>query len=75
MAATRYHELLKEIDQLPLDQQRLLLGELMGRLEHGLLRRHSILEFRGIGKANPVGMDAQAYVDKERDTWEQEQHP
>ncbi len=32
---------------------------------------HNIMEFYGVGRALPEGMDAQAYVNKLRDEWEE----
>ena len=75
MTATPHQEMLKEIERLPPDEQRQLLAELVARLEHPTEPKHSILEFRGVGKANPLGMDAQTYVDQERDAWEQPRRP
>lgn len=33
------------------------------------VQRHSILELRGLGKEIWQGIDAQEYVDRERDSW------
>ena len=35
-------------------------------------RHRSILEFRGAGKHNPIGKDAQVYVNEMRDEWDRE---
>lgn len=35
-------------------------------------RRRTILEFRGVGKHNPVGKDAQEYVNEMRDEWDRQ---
>lgn len=32
-------------------------------------KKHSLLEFEGVGEHNPVGMDAQEYVNQLRDEW------
>jgi hypothetical protein len=33
-------------------------------------RQRSVLDFEGVGAANPVGMDAQEYVNQLRDEWD-----
>lgn len=33
-------------------------------------RLRNVLEFRGVGKHNPVGKDPQAYVNEMRDEWD-----
>jgi len=33
-------------------------------------RRRNILEFEGVGRHNPVGRDAQEYVNEMRDEWD-----
>jgi hypothetical protein len=33
-------------------------------------KTHSLLEFEGVGAHNPVGMDAQEYVNQMRDEWD-----
>ena len=34
---------------------------------------HNIMEFAGVGASNPVGMDAQEYVNTSRDEWDHRQ--
>jgi hypothetical protein len=38
--------------------------------EAGILKRHSITELRGLGKGIWKGVDAQEYVNQERDAWD-----
>jgi hypothetical protein len=43
---------------------------LLGTVEAPLTPRRSILDFRGVGKHNPVGKDPQEYVNEMRDEWD-----
>ena len=36
-------------------------------------RKRSLLEFEGLGKHNPTGMDAQEYVNEMRSEWDRRQ--
>ena len=57
--------------------ERLKLISLIARdleIEHGECegsRRHSVMEFQGIGKGAWGGVDAQEYVNQMRDEWEE----
>ena len=46
--------------------------KLLEAVEPAPRRRRSILEFRGVGKHNPIGKDAQEYVNEMRDEWDRE---
>jgi hypothetical protein len=66
-----YESLLSQAAALePADQLRLLeaLAGLV-RQKVDVLPRHSVREFRGLGKEIWQGVDAQQYVDKERSAW------
>lgn len=69
MSAATYAEALRIIDHLEADERRQLLLELTARLEQPPAQKRSVLEFRSVGKHNLVDMDAQDYVDHERDSW------
>jgi len=66
-----YEQLLERARQLePTDQLRLLEGlASLVRQEIDTVPSHTITELRGLGKATWQGIDAQGYVDRERDTW------
>jgi hypothetical protein len=46
--------------------------QLLEATEPAPKRRRSILEFRGAGKHNAIGKDAQEYVSEMRDEWDRE---
>lgn len=66
-----YHEIRHQIEHLTTDEQLRLLEELAA-----IVHRHvepkpkrSILELEGLGKEIWQGIDAQEYVNQERDSW------
>ena len=71
MPRIAYDEILGRIDELTLDEQLSLIEQLAvslrERLAHG--EGHDILELRGLGKAIWQDVNAQHYVDQERDSW------
>ena len=69
MSSATYAEALDIIDRLDADERRKLLLDLAARLEQPPTPRRTVAEFRGVGKDNPIGMDAQEFVDQERDSW------
>lgn len=69
MSTAEYTEALRIIDRLAVDERRRLLIELTARLEQVPRPKHSVLEFEGVGKHNPIGIDAQQFIDQERDLW------
>ena len=44
--------------------------KLLGTAEAPPKSRRSVLDFRGVGKHNPVGKDPQEYVNEMRDEWD-----
>lgn len=69
MATSAYEDILRGIQDLsPADQLRLL-DELPAIVQHQNEPQHSILELRGLGKEVWEGIDAQEYVNQERDAW------
>lgn len=71
MASPTYEEVLKSASQLPADEQLKLLAELAMRMRESSQRRppESILEYEGVAKDAWAGLDAQEYVNQERDSW------
>ena len=67
---TPYRNIRRQVEALTPDEQRCLLEELavlVHRRSSPPLR--SILELRGLGKEIWQGIDAQQYVNRERDSW------
>ena len=71
MATVTYHEVLDRVKRLSPDEQLRLLEELAAFLRRQMPTkpRRSILELQGLGKRLWQGIDAQAYVNQERDAW------
>jgi hypothetical protein len=69
MTVSTYEEVLTLVERLSPAEQQQLLAELAARLQQKMGSKHRITEFRGVGQANPIGMDAQAYINQERDSW------
>lgn len=71
MTISLYDDVLSRAQQLePADQLRLI-QELVARVQRQMAATggRSIRELRGLGKEIWADIDAQAYVDAERDTW------
>jgi hypothetical protein len=68
---TTYQEVLEHVKRLRPDEQLRLLAELAAFLRHRIPTppHRSILELQGLGKKLWQGVDAQAYVDQERNAW------
>lgn len=66
-----YEEVLAQVRKLGPVEQADLLEELAGLVKQQLRagRRRSIREFRGLGKEMWAGIDAQEYVNQERESW------
>ncbi|MGH2515243.1 MAG: hypothetical protein ACRDHP_06270 [Ktedonobacterales bacterium] len=71
MASPTYEEVLSSASQLTTDDQLKLLAELVTRMRENTKPNppHSILELEGLGKEAWEGIDAQEYVNQERDSW------
>jgi hypothetical protein len=71
MAATSYEDVLSRIQSLSAEEQAQLLQDLpsLMRRQNAGKPGHSILELQGLGKDVWGEMDAQEYVDRERDSW------
>lgn len=67
-----YKDYLQGIDSLKIEEQVNLIGLLSSRLKKRVGRKrkkHSILELEGLGANIWKGIDAQKYVQKERESW------
>lgn len=72
MAAYTYENALQIAESLSPEERRRLLEELKARVAKDAPSepKHSILEFRGLGKEIWEGIDAQEYVRNERASWD-----
>lgn len=65
-----HNELLTMIQRLDTDEQLRLLEEVAMIVRNKIKpKRHNILELRGLGKEVWESVEAQEYVDRERDSW------
>ncbi len=73
MSTNAYNEVLNHASQLPTDELLLLLQELAALIRQQITIKeeplHSFLELEGLGKEVWEGIDAQEYVNQERDSW------
>lgn len=68
------HEILEEIRALSLEERQQLMKlmvDLLSETPQTPRRRHSLRELRGLGKEIWEGVDAQNYIDQQRDEWDQ----
>ncbi len=66
-----YNEILNQIQNFPLQEQRRLLKDLEAILSRPKDKpRHSLLELEGLGKEIWEGIDPQKYIDEERNSWD-----
>jgi len=70
MTAREYHELLSRVSQLPRHKKEELMAVLASQVRADKSPRRSIMELEGLGKEIWEGIDAQEYVDRERDSWD-----
>ena len=69
-STTAYYDVLSRVQRLTPSDQLRLLEELASLARHQVtLQTQSILELQGLGKEIWQGVDAQAYVDLERASW------
>lgn len=69
-----YHEVRRQVENLTVDEQFRLLEELVAIVHRQVMPKRakpkrSILELEGLGKEIWQGIDAQEYVNQERDSW------
>jgi hypothetical protein len=72
MSTYAYRQVLNQVQQLTSDEQIQLMEDLLAilRRQVGQKPLHSILELEGLGKEIWEGVDVQAYIDRERDSWD-----
>lgn len=72
MTVREYNDLRERVSRLSLQEKADLLVELASQLRDDSRKgsERSIKELRGLGKEILAGIDAQEYVDKERDSWD-----
>lgn len=68
---TTYQDIRRQVENLTPSEQLRLLEELAALVRHRMLAKpkRSIMELEGLGKETWQGLDAQAYVNQERATW------
>ncbi|MCL1473206.1 hypothetical protein [Argonema antarcticum] len=68
---SNYTEVLKQARELTPEEQLKLINDLISVARHQVMARprRSILELRGLGKEVWKDIDAQEYVNQERDSW------
>lgn len=66
-----YQEIRRQVENLTPDEQRRLLEDLAAIVRQGMRERpqHNIMKLEGLGKEIWRGIDAQAYINRERDSW------
>ena len=71
MPTPAYYEALSRVQHLPDADQLRLLEKLVATIRRPITirPRRSIMELQGLGKEIWRGMDAQEYVNRERDSW------
>ncbi|HEU5228682.1 MAG TPA: hypothetical protein VFU49_12780 [Ktedonobacteraceae bacterium] len=71
MSTYNYREVLNQIQHLTPDEQFQLLEDLVAlvRRQTRTHPQHSIMELKGLGKDVWSGIDAQEYVNQERESW------
>ncbi len=72
MSTYAYDELLGRIQLLAFEDQLGLLEDLASMIRQELTTqpKHSIMQLEGLGKEIWAGIDAQEYVNQERDSWD-----
>ena len=67
-----YEEVLSQVRLLTLHEQAQLLEELAILVHHRVKAwlKHSVMEFKGMGKELWQGIDVEKYIDEERNSWE-----
>jgi len=73
MSTKAYKEALNRASQLPTDELLMLMQELAALVRQQITIKeeplHSFLELEGLGKEVWEGVDAQEYINQERDSW------
>ena len=72
MTVREYKDLLERVTLLPHQEKVDLLAEIANQLRADSRKgqKRSIMELEGLGKEIWSGIDAQEYVDRERDSWD-----
>ena len=67
-----YHEIIKQVEHLTTIEQLRLLEEIVGLVRHKTLEKpkRNIFELEGLGKEIWQGIEAQDYVNQQRDSWD-----
>ena len=71
MSTYSYRQVLNHVQQLTAEEQLQLMEDLVAIIRKQCVPRplHSILELKGLGKEVWEGVDVDAYINQERDSW------
>ncbi|HKV58988.1 MAG TPA: hypothetical protein VJO32_11935 [Ktedonobacteraceae bacterium] len=71
---SNYDEILNQARELSLEEQARLVEELATLVRSRIQAwpKHSVLEFRGMGKELWQGIDVKQYIEEERNSWDRE---
>jgi len=72
VSTDNYEEVLHQVQLLSFDDQLRLLEELASIIHKQFTShpKHSVLEFKGMGKELWESIDVEKYIDEERNSWE-----
>lgn len=70
MSTLPYDDLLKQVRELPVAQQRLLVDALQGALEETPRSGTRLIDLQGLGKDAWAGLNTDEYLDEERNAWD-----
>ncbi len=72
MTTPTYEEVLALVKQLTIEEQIMLLEDLTALVSRQRTAepKHSIMEFEGVGKEAWAGVDVEAYINEERNSWD-----
>jgi hypothetical protein len=72
MSTSAYEEVLSRAQSLTPDEQLQLIEELAAIIRRQITARpkHSVTEFRRVGKEVWEGIDVEKYIEEERNSWE-----
>ena len=71
MPTSGYQRVLNLVEQLTFDEQLMLLEELtvIVHRQSTAEPEHNVVEFKGIARETWAGVDVQAHINQERDSW------
>jgi hypothetical protein len=64
-------EMIEEAQNLSVDERKQLIKALIDMMPGSPIKKRSLRELRGLGKEIWAGVDAQVYINQQRDEWDQ----